>query len=658
MGTVPDEGEVHGPAWIYDSIGCLFSAAFSIFFRETHVRGSHHIPHEGPVLFVGAPHANQFVDPMLVIIKCLEAKAHRRVSILIAMKSWRELIVGTLAKWMRAIPVDRAQDNLKFGVGEIWSDESDPLLVHGSGTQFTLEFKPQSLLNVPGSNDMAHVKEVLSDTELLLSRNFKNPSSISRLAKGPTKFKYADHVDNSGMFRCVFQHLAEGHCLGVFPEGGSHDRTDLLPLKPGVAIMALGTLADHPDLDLTIIPVGLNYFHAHKFRSRAVIHFGVPFKVSPELVEQYRDGGRVGKERSVGKLLSEIAEKLETVAINCPDYDTLMVVQACQRLYRPSGHIPLGMVIEFTRRFLHGFNTYKDDERVRAIYIKVQKYNKMLLDLGLKDHQVAAAVRTKSQIFWRLIRRLIRITIFALASVPGLILGSPILITTKWYSKRKAAAALKKSTVKIKARDIMATWKILVGLFLTPMLYSLYSIFDCWYVFSYTHWLPFTWTNLFLVFYLCLFGLFALSYTTLFIAEAGVGLAQSLRPLYLALSPSRSDTLARVREMREGLCNDITNIVNELLPELFPDGDMIENNEIDPQADPRTDLSGLKSSIDLKGDYDLNKVPLFSNLDSAHSEGHDGTPPPEIKAFNRVTTASTAHDSQLSFQVRNRNKRT
>lgn len=37
-------------------------------------------------------------------------------------------------------------------------------------------------------------------------------------------------------------------------------------------------------------------------------------------------------------------------------------------------------------------------------------------------------------------------------------------------------AALKGSTVKIAARDILATWKILVGLVLLPTLYGFYSL--------------------------------------------------------------------------------------------------------------------------------------------------------------------------------------
>jgi glycerol-3-phosphate O-acyltransferase/dihydroxyacetone phosphate acyltransferase len=38
-------------------------------------------------------------------------------------------------------------------------------------------------------------------------------------------------VDQSKMFDVVFARLAKGQCLGIFPEGGSHDNTDLLPLK-------------------------------------------------------------------------------------------------------------------------------------------------------------------------------------------------------------------------------------------------------------------------------------------------------------------------------------------------------------------------------------------------------------------------------------------
>ena len=95
-------------------------------------------------------------------------------------------------------------------------------------------------------------------------------------------------------------------------------------LIAGVTIMALGAMAANPSLDLKIVCCGLNYFHAHRFRSRAVVEFGDPLSVPPELVEQYKRGGS-DKREACGKLLDTIYEALRVVTLNAPDYETLMV---------------------------------------------------------------------------------------------------------------------------------------------------------------------------------------------------------------------------------------------------------------------------------------------------------------------------------------------
>lgn len=88
--------------------------------------------------------------------------------------------------------------------------------------------------------------------------------------------------------------------------------------------MALGALAANPSLDLKIVTCGLNYFHPHRFRSRAVVEFGEPLTVPPELVEMYKKGG-AEKREACGKLLDTIYEALRGVTLNAPDYETLMV---------------------------------------------------------------------------------------------------------------------------------------------------------------------------------------------------------------------------------------------------------------------------------------------------------------------------------------------
>ena len=62
------------------------------------------------------------------------------------------------------------------------------------------------------------------------------------------KYKVLPKIDQKEVFTNVFQRLNEGGCIGIFPEGGSHDQTKLLPLKPGVAIMALGAMEKNPDV--------------------------------------------------------------------------------------------------------------------------------------------------------------------------------------------------------------------------------------------------------------------------------------------------------------------------------------------------------------------------------------------------------------------------
>lgn len=91
--------------------------------------------------------------------------------------------------------------------------------------------------------------------------------------------------------------------------------------------MALGAMANNPGLKVKIVPVGLSYFHPHKFRSRAVVEFGSAMDVPQELVDKFQQGGPQKRE-AVGNLLNLIYDGLKTVTIRAPDYDTLMVSDA------------------------------------------------------------------------------------------------------------------------------------------------------------------------------------------------------------------------------------------------------------------------------------------------------------------------------------------
>ncbi len=165
--------------------------------------------------------------------------------------------------------------------------------------------------------------KILNKTCLTL-KTFSKSKNFPSLPSEACHYKIIPKIDQSLMFEKVTHRLCQGDCVGIFPEGGSHDRSEMLPLKPGAAIMALSTLYEHPLLPLSIIPCGLNYFNADKFRSRAVIEYGPPIQIKPEWVEQFAKGGQERKD-AVQNCTTLMRDRLKELTLNVPDYEQLLV---------------------------------------------------------------------------------------------------------------------------------------------------------------------------------------------------------------------------------------------------------------------------------------------------------------------------------------------
>ncbi|KAI3406772.2 hypothetical protein KGF56_000377 [Candida oxycetoniae] len=600
----------------YDAVLWFFNLVIQTFFRDVQARGSFNIPKKGPVIFVIAPHHNQFVDGLVVMTKVKE-NSNRRIAFLIAQKSYDRFFIGHAAKLCSAIPVRRAQDLLKRGTGTIYLDDNDVVandkdnrVIRGKGTHFTTECQVKGLIGLPDSLGNSPILEIVNDEKLILKKPFgstrkKIQEKIDERLHNGTTFKIAPHIDNHVVFHNVFNHLNDGKVLGIFPEGGSHDRPDLLPLKPGVAIMALGAVAqqikkrdeainikqgeaaaaaatsddDDDDDDVTIepivpvsiVPVGLNYFHPHKFRSRVVIEFGKPIIVDEQMAAEYSENSR----ESVDNLLKVITLGLKEVTVTCNDYETLMVLQAVRRLYTSGNRetIPLPMVIEMNRRLIKGYEQYKDRPDVKELKEAVLEYNRNLMRLNLHDHQVESLNRRhRVHTTWMFITRFFKFFLFMGLSMPGIFMFSPVFIISRRISRQKAKEALAGSVVKIEAKDVLSTWKILVALGLAPMLYIFWSVIgtilivklkvldeievSVWFIF--------------VVFYL---WAVLTTYASLRIGEIGVDYYKSLKPLFISMLSINSDKfqIEKLKKTRRKLCLRVNEFCNKYGPEIFDD---------------------------------------------------------------------------------------
>jgi glycerol-3-phosphate O-acyltransferase/dihydroxyacetone phosphate acyltransferase len=167
----------------------------------------------------------------------------------------RRRFVGAASRLVGAVPVGRALDSTHSVPGRIYlpDPENDPLLVRGHGTDFEgKDFQVGGLVVLPSVNQTAanaEILEIIGPEELRLKKPFKGNTAVNQLtgrrmvvpdgqteADMPkefigTPFKVAPKVDQTKVYDAVFEKLNQGGCVGIFPEGGSHDRTELLPLK-------------------------------------------------------------------------------------------------------------------------------------------------------------------------------------------------------------------------------------------------------------------------------------------------------------------------------------------------------------------------------------------------------------------------------------------
>ncbi|MBK8490843.1 MAG: hypothetical protein IPL49_08095 [Saprospirales bacterium] len=87
--------------------------------------------------------------------------------------------------------------------------------------------------------------------------------------------------------------LRTHHPVLILAEGATIHEKRLRPLQKGTARIALGTEDQHPNLGIQLVPVGVNYTYADRFRSEAMIHFGEPIPVR-NFLESYRDNASNG----------------------------------------------------------------------------------------------------------------------------------------------------------------------------------------------------------------------------------------------------------------------------------------------------------------------------------------------------------------------------
>lgn len=565
---------------------------------------------------------------------------------MIAEKSWHLPVVGALSRIMGCIPVVRPQDSVAKGVGQVKmaSDVAEngnaeavaengkpkkkTYTLIGEGTSFTKQLTPGDQVRFQGksvieSGSPVKIAQVVSDTELLIEAPLKDGADTVVLQ--PSPFGILKRVDQSVTFAKVYTHLKRGNCIGIFPEGGSHDRTDLLPLKAGVAIMALG-VKDKYNINAHVVPVGLNYFRRNRFRGRVTVEFGTPITVDDQLMEQYSQD----KRGACNTFLHRVEESMRSVIVTAPDYNTLQLILTARRLFQRSGvRLSAKETQDLNRRFAEGFKVLstvpeatKDLDELQA---KLDAYAKLLRLMGLQDHQVP-------YIAWWTIHdvlgsALYGLLIFLLASIPTFILNAPVGLMARYVSHNEQKRALAGSKVKVAAQDVVLSKKIQFSMVAVPGLWIMYFFVAV----AFTDWY---WSSIVLLF--ASFPLF--SFFGVRSVEAGMIELKTIRPLFYRLLPEYKAKQDKLPLMRSQLQLEVRQFVKKYAAQL---GKLAEPTKLDWNEYMHTRALHEAEVKKLKAEADAADVKSSTPTGDAAAADESDTSAPSSTSVSTSSSASS-----------------
>lgn len=156
-----------------------------------------------------------------------------------------------------------------------------------------------------------------------------NMIPINRAGEGKTV-----GVSNLDSFEACYQLLESGRQLVIFPEGTSYLERHLRELKSGTARIALEVEKrriqnknSSKQQALNIIPIGLNYLEANRFRSSVLVQIGQAIAVE-EFVEEYvQNSGQAAK-----KLTELMRFRMELLLVNMDEKEEEQLVESLHKM--------------------------------------------------------------------------------------------------------------------------------------------------------------------------------------------------------------------------------------------------------------------------------------------------------------------------------------
>jgi 1-acyl-sn-glycerol-3-phosphate acyltransferase len=135
---------------------------------------------------------------------------------------------------------------------------------------------------------------------------------------------------NKEIIRKTIDVINEGNAMVILPEGNHSGLRRLRPLKKGFARMAFETEeANGFNLDIQIVPVGIDYDNYQKYRGSLIVNFGKPVAVA-DYIEQYKENSAI----AINQIKNELSSQMKPLIIDIESVDNYDLYNELRIIYR------------------------------------------------------------------------------------------------------------------------------------------------------------------------------------------------------------------------------------------------------------------------------------------------------------------------------------
>ena len=223
---------------------------------------------------------------------------------------------------------------------------------------------------------------------------------------------------NENTFAVARKLLKEGGVLALFPEGTTHSKSQLLPLRTGAARIALQNEADmNWRGQIPIVPIGLWYENKIRFRSSLLLVVGKPFTLQ-EFQAAYQEDER----ETVRTLTEKIDKSLDEVVLQAESREILKALPVVANWLNKGKQATLETQHLQMQNLLDIYEKIKTDDpdRLNSIVGAMRRYDGLLRAMGTEDPWQLDLPKVSG---WQLLGRLIVLLVLAPFALLGLLIS-------------------------------------------------------------------------------------------------------------------------------------------------------------------------------------------------------------------------------------------